>query len=345
MVVKKCLKCKKNITKKIPGLECSRCNKIVHAEPSCSKLSNKQLNTLKNSPGIEWSCEDCMKNISRRSSFIIPDDDEDEDDYETAGSAENPPIIDAQKLVKDISRELKKTFREEIRNLEQSLEFLSEQMSTMEQSIVSQNNKIKELDNKNQDLANKNKNLELRVAVLEQGLKNFEQKELAESLEIAGLPDLPPSETNKLVETVASKLNMNMEDVQSSQRITGSKHRPGPILVGLQSKMIQQRWIDAGRERCLTVGMIKPDVPKEDADKRIYIREALTKHQKSLLYSAKTQLLNKSCQFVWCKNGNVCARKSTNSKIYYIRSLQDINQVEEKCVAEAKKQPEGSTPS
>lgn len=326
MVIKKCVKCKKNITKKVPGLECSRCDKIVHADPTCSKLSNKQLNTIRNSAGIEWSCEDCLKNMSRRSSFIIPEDDGDNDDCEDAYIGNQ--VIDAKKLVHDISREVKKAFREEMVNLEGSIEFLSEQLTTMEKSLDRQESKIKDLENKNQELCNKNKNLELRVTVLEQNLKGFEQKSLTTSLEIAGLPEVPPHEVSKLVGSVATKLHVNEEDILLSQRLPGNKDKPGYILVEMKSKAFQQRWIEAAKKTYITVGDVLPDITKEKADGRVFIREALTKCMKTLLFNAKTRLLNKYCQFVWCKNGKVCARKTGNSRIHYIRTINDINQIE-----------------
>ncbi|XP_028162763.1 uncharacterized protein LOC114354540 [Ostrinia furnacalis] len=274
MVLKKCLRCKKSITKKTPGLECSRCDVIVHADPACSKLSNKQLNTLKNSPGIEWSCEECLKNLSRRSSFITPDEDAEEEDSDDGPSRHQ--LIDADKLVEDISREVKKTFREEISGLETSLEYLSEQLTTMEQSIKKQDTRIKELENKNYDLINQNKNLELRVSVLEQGHRELEQKSLSSSLEVAGLPDISPSEVIALTETIASALNMEQNDVQSAQRMPGAKDKPGSIMVEMKSKTVQQKWIDAGKDKCITVGMLMPNAPKETADRRVFIREALT---------------------------------------------------------------------
>lgn len=322
MVQKKCAKCNKSITKKLPGLECSRCEKIVHADPTCAKLSNKQLNTLRNSQGIEWSCEDCLKNASHRSSFVIPDDGDD-DDLES-GSLTNVHTIDTRRLVQDISRELKKTFKEEIGSLEASLEYMSDQLHTMEQSIQKQDNIIKKLEHKNEDLQNKNKNLELRVAVLEQEVKNFEQKSLSTSLEIAGLPDVSPKNINKLLQNLATKLNMDENDIISSQRLSGAKDKPAPILLEMKSKSVRKQWIDSSKEKRLTAGVLVEDIPKEKAEHRVYIREALTKHVKSLLYNAKTQL-SKSFQFVWCKDGKVCVRKNTNSKIYYIRSLEDIN--------------------
>ncbi|KAM3958009.1 uncharacterized protein ACR2FA_005327 [Aphomia sociella] len=342
MVIKKCVICNKNVTKKVPGLECSRCAKIVHADPACSKLSNKQINTLRNSSGIEWSCGDCQKNISRRSSFLIPDDGED-DNSETDYVADLNQTFDVKKLVQDISRELKKTLREEIGGLENSLEYMSEQLTAMEQSIKKQDSRIKELENKNQDLQNKNKNLELRVSVLEQGVKDFEQKALASCLEIAGLPEVQSGEIGKVVEKIASKLNLDYTEIQSSHRLPGTKEKPGAIIVELKSKMAQKYWVEAAREKCLTVGLLIPDASKRTIDNRVYVREALTKHLKSLLYNAKAKL-NKSCQFVWCKDGKVCARKNPNSKIYYIRSMFDIDQVDKLLSENTEKLLKGTTP-
>ncbi|CAB3228778.1 unnamed protein product [Arctia plantaginis] len=94
MELKKCSKCKKNITKKSAELECSRCEKVVHAESACVKLSTKQLNTLRNSPGIEWSCEDCLKNLPHRSSFMIPE----------ASVRGDHPMIRAVKLRKHLKK-------------------------------------------------------------------------------------------------------------------------------------------------------------------------------------------------------------------------------------------------
>lgn len=305
----------------MPGLECSRCDKIVHADVTCVKLSNKQLNTLRNSTGMEWSCEDCLKNISRRSSYLVPDDDDGDDESE-AGSM--LPPFDTRKLVQDISRELKKTFKEEIGHLESSLEFLSEQISTMELSIKRQDSVIKDLENKNQDLLNKNKNLELRMTVLEQAMNVFEQNSLACTMEIAGLPDIPPKEINQMLKKIASKLDMDSNDIQSSTRLPGSKVKPGPILVGMKSDAVRGRWIEVSKEKCLTLGELVPNIPQEKAENRVYLREALTKYLKTLLYTAKTQL-GKYFQFVWCKDGKVCVRKNSNSKIHYIRSISDVN--------------------
>ncbi|CAF4751058.1 unnamed protein product [Pieris macdunnoughi] len=137
--------------------------------PVCAKLSNKQLNTLRNSSSIEWSCNECQKKVSRRSSFITTNDDsDDEDDEESEPKAQvNISNLNVKQLVADISRELKKTFKEELGHIESSLNDLSDKIPSMEQSIKTQKEAITKLENKNYDLLNKNKNLELRVCAVE----------------------------------------------------------------------------------------------------------------------------------------------------------------------------------
>lgn len=263
--------------------------------------------------------------MTRRSSFIIPDDDADEDS-DSGRALHSKSIIDTQKLVQDISRELKKTFREEISQLEASLEFLHDQLNNMEQSMKAQDTKIKTLEHKNLDLFNKNKHLELRVAVLEQGARQTEQNALSASLEIAGLPDFPPVELDNVITAIASKLDEDKSEIQSTQRLSSGKDKPCTILLEFKSKIIRNKWIAASKGKSISVAQVLPNVNKEKAEDRVFVREALTKHVKTLLFNAKLKLRN-SFQFVWCKDGKVCARKTNNSKIFYIRCLQDIDLV------------------
>lgn len=326
MVNKKCENCKKNITKKSSGLECSRCEKVFHADSVCSKLTKKQLSAVQYSPGIEWSCEECLKNVTRRSSYMIPEDDDDDE----SGSEFhiNSQTLDTRKLVQDISRELKKTFREEISHLETSLDFVSDQIRSMEQSISRQDNIIKELERKNLDFQHKNKNLELRVSVLEQEMCTIEQKALESSLEVAGLPSvLSPREIEPLLSSIAVKLNMEVRDVEKTQRLPGPKEKPTTLRVEMKSNSIRDQWIEASKKKCLTLGALLPNVPKEKVEDRVYIRQALTKNLKTILYNTKLNL-SKSFQFIWCKHGKVCVRKTGDSKIYYIYSVEDIKELQ-----------------
>lgn len=153
------------------------------------------------------------------------------------------------------------------------------------------------------------------MAVLEQGINTFEQKSLSTTLEIAGIPDIPQGDLKDVLSRVVVKLELDENDIQSTQRLPSSKDKPCVIRMEMKTKSVCKHWIEASKKKRLTVGQVIPDVVKDKAENRIYIREALTKHVKSILYNSKIQL-SKSFQFIWCKDGNVCARKNSNSKIY-----------------------------
>ncbi|CAB3233352.1 unnamed protein product [Arctia plantaginis] len=128
----------------------------------------------------------------------------------------------------------------------------------------------------------------------------------------------------KVVTAVALELNVDQSDIQSIQRLPGTK--TGTIQIGMKNTLARKQWIDASREKKITAGVLLPDIPREVAENRIYVREALTKYTKTLLYNAKAQL-NKLFGYIWCRDGKVCVRRESNSKIYYIRSLNDIDQL------------------
>ncbi|KAL0829214.1 hypothetical protein ABMA28_004045 [Loxostege sticticalis] len=127
----KCDNCNKNITKSKPGLECNRCEKLVHLTNQCTGLTNKQLAALRASENLEWTCQDCQDKTPRRSSIVIPNDDEGDEDY-----SESPTIqIDVKKLLGDISKEVERAIKKEMKDLTQSLQFQSDKMDELIKNI------------------------------------------------------------------------------------------------------------------------------------------------------------------------------------------------------------------
>ncbi|KAL4713792.1 hypothetical protein ACJJTC_012309 [Scirpophaga incertulas] len=208
MVLKKCVKCNYNISKKAPGLECSRCAKVVHATTECAKLSAKQLTALRASEGLEWSCEDCLRSTSKRSSFFIPEDSE-----EITTSIP----FEMHQLMRNINTEIKKAIKEEFESFRESLEFIGDQVASIEEALKSQNSKIKYLENKNIELVNAKKNIELRLSAIEQRLEETDQRSLCTFVEIAGLPSIPNTDVKTVAKTVAAQLNIETEAVYDAR--------------------------------------------------------------------------------------------------------------------------------
>lgn len=332
MVLQKCNTCKKNITKKSPGLECSRCSVVVHASPDCAKISNKQISSLRAAPNLEWCCEVCLSS-SRRSSFFVPGDDSDNEDEPTRDADPKAVTIDVKKLLQDISIEMKKTIKEQLDAFQHSLTYNGDLIVEIEGKVDQQEAKFKIMENKNQALINQNKSLELRIAVLEQRLQESDQRLLANDLEIWGIPKEPEEDVADVVKTVATKLNVNATDAKTIKRLPGRKEKPGQIYIEMKSPEAREQWISAAKRDKLTVRDLK-DIQSSSASPRdnpasanpVYIREALTIHTKTLLYNTRQQL-GGTFRFIWCKDGKILCRKTDKSKIYAIRSPTDIEKL------------------
>ena len=319
----KCENCSKNITKKSPGVECGRCEKLVHCSTTCTGLSVKQLTALRASDNLGWTCIECQK-LCSRPSLIIPDDEDDEEPSD-GGNVTAP--IDVKKLLKDISSEVDKCIGKAVAELQESIQYQSDKMDEVLENMEAFKQTIKDLQRKNTELANKNKNLETRVGALEQRLQEIEQDKLAACIEIANVPITDNENPSKLAENAATAINLPIGNILGAKRLSGRMGKPGPVLVRLNDDHTQEKWINTAKKTAIQVINVIPGIPQPLAQETVYIREALTPYNKKLLWTAKQELKN-IYRYVWCKRGLVMARKHENDKAFVkIRTLDDIAQI------------------
>ncbi|KAJ8716293.1 hypothetical protein PYW08_001874 [Mythimna loreyi] len=315
----KCDNCKKSITKASPGLECSKCERIVHLNPKCTGLTNKQIAALKAASSLEWTCNECQQESPRRNSSIITPYDDDEDD-------ETPVQINAKKLLTNISKEVEKAIKREMTQVSDSLQFHSAKLDEAVECIESFKKTIKALERRNMELINKNNNLETRVGALEQRLQEMEQEKLGRFVEIANVPKQKDENVKLLVNKIALHLKQSTEDIKSARRLYGRNDQSTNILVELNDEKIPGNWINAAKNIKPTVVQVLSN--ELNNNNTIYVREAMTKHHKHLFWNAKQELkVNHNYKYVWFKQGLVKARKDDGDKICTLRSMNDIHQL------------------
>lgn len=315
----KCDSCKKNITKSSPGLECSKCERIVHLNPKCTGLTNKQIAALKAAPSLEWTCPECHQESPRRnSSIIIPEDEDDEEDA--------PVQINAKSLLSNITKEVEKAIKNEMAQLSESLQFHSDKLDEAMESMEAFKQTIKALERKNAELINKNNNMETRIGVIEQRMHELEQEKLTRYVEVANVPPQKNEDVRLLVDNIALKLNQPKEDIKSARRLHGWKQQSANILVELKDEERQENWIAVAKSTKPTVSDI---LPSEETNKTIvYVREAMTTHQKQLFWNTKQELkVNQNFKYVWFKKGMVKARKEDGDKVHILRNLSDVRRL------------------
>lgn len=155
-------------------------------------------------------------------------------------------------------------------------------------------------------------------------MQEIEQEKLAKCIEIANIPNQNSEDIDKLVEKVALKLKQPLDKIKNVRRIPGKKDQTTNIKVELQDETCQEKWISAAKIIKITVGDIQP-TDRNNSNNVVYIREAMTKNNKTLLWQAKQELKNNlKFKYVWFKKGFVKVRKDDGSKIYTLRTLDDV---------------------
>lgn len=321
----KCDNCCKNILKSRPGLQCNRCEKIVHLTNQCSGLTNKQLSAIRLTENLEWTCQECQDSSPKRRSIIIPDEEEEVESSEESHNVR----VDIKQILEDISKEMEKTIKKQMREVTQSLQFNSDKMDELIKTIENLQGNISTLQKKNVELTNRNNHLEVRVGALEQRLQDIEQRKLSKYVEVHNLPLRENENLNEVMGTVAKKLNQNTEHIKLAKRLPGRGERPGPVQVELKSEEYQMSWITAAKSKRLEIAssVIVPGALPSKANDTVFICEALTPYNKQLLWNAKQELKN-TFKYIWVKKGIIRVRnEGENQKPCIIRSLEDINKL------------------
>lgn len=319
-----CDKCYKNITKTKPGVECGKCGKIVHLA-DCSGLTAKQRTTLRANASLEWTCEECQKVSPKRRSVIVPEDEDEEVDLENS-VPKTATSIDVKKLLRDISIEVERSIKRELKDLTKSFEFHTEKMDEILDNIEAFKTTVQELKKKNIELTNRNNNLEIRVGALEQRVQDFEQKQLAKTLEISNIPNNTEDDYNIILKKISLQLKVSSNEIEEIKHVSGRKDRPGMLMVKFRVESDKKTWLQNAKTTKIIVGSIMPNATGNIAKEIIYIREALTPYNKKILWTAKQQLKDRY-KFIWCKNGIVRARKDENGESIIIRSEEDIKKM------------------
>lgn len=322
-MVEKCSQCNKLVNKKTPGIECNKCKIIVHSKCECSGLTIKQLSALNAADNLEWTCLDCSSKIGRKTSLITPEDEEEDEDEEVVA-------VEVKKFMKDITKEmdkvLKRELKRELNEVSSSVQFMSEKLDDCMEKLEVFQQKIRTLEQKNVELVNKNIFLENRISAIEQRMNEAEQFKMINIIEVAEVPVQDDENVQALATKIASKLNVQVQNVKNAKRLNSRAGRPGAIHLEMQNEEVKTSWLAAARAIDIKAGDLISKLGQEHRNGKIFIREALTPFHKNLLWKSK-QALKDIYKYVWCRYGKVMARKQDNDKVIIIRSENDLQKM------------------
>lgn len=309
----KCAKCLKTVTKKTPGIQCSKCSKWMHGE--CTSISEEQLNVLYNTDSIDWKCRGCTGTAKpKRVSCILPDADAED----ASSSSELQYNTLTRKIMSDIRQELREVVQQE---LQTTLQFFSDKIDEYQKKLSHFENTVKDIKNNLKNIVLKNDALELKMNVIQQNL-------IVNNIELCGVCEQGSENIMEIAKKIAIKMDQAPEDIvkvyrkKSPRPNNGNDSSPSPVIISLKDGC-KEAWLQSSKNTnvsCQDLGLPQGN--------KIFLRESLTPATAYLLWKSKTELKKTNLyKFVWCKNGVILARKHETDKIHHIRSSKDIERL------------------
>ena len=172
----------------------------------------------------------------------------------------------------------------------------------------------------------------LKQNVAEAQLDDLEQYGRRENLEIHGMPLKRDENTNEIVKSVVSSLNVRFDDQQIStshqladsyKKIQGSQatEQPPPIIVRFANRYKRN---EIYKKRKLLKLNCKTEPMSHNSSPNITIQENLTPLRKSIYKAAKQAKAALNYKFAWTSQGKIFLRQNTDTKVYKISWLHDL---------------------
>ena len=168
--------------------------------------------------------------------------------------------------------------------------------------------------------------------VAEAQLDDLEQYGRRENLEIHGVPLKRDENTNEIVESVVSSLNVRLDDHQIStlhrlassyKKVQGNQatEQPPTIIVRFANR---DKPNEIHKKRKLLKLNCKTEPMSHNSSPNITIQENLIPRRKSTYKAAKQAKATLNFKFAWTSQGKFFLRQVTDTKVYEISSFHDI---------------------
>nr|CAI5847328.1 unnamed protein product [Callosobruchus analis] len=213
---------------------------------------------------------------------------------------------------KDLLKMMNRKFAED----EKALTFNGEVMDELQKTIKLITDENKNLKKEQKKVKEHVKELEKKITILEKRLNKEEELGRRKNIVITDLKDDKNASNN--VKKVFSKLSEVDEDYQISILPTVNVDK---------SVIVVQFKTEERRNRILvkkkTMFLDSENCGIDDKKSKIFMNEDLSRPTREL-YKQGRELRQKEIQYVWCKNGQVYARKAEGEQMVKINSVADI---------------------
>lgn len=329
-----CKTCGNAVNGRSKGLQCSGpCEEFYHSK--CANITPEIFQAVQ-TDGVTWCCVACKN--SKRRSIIIQDDN---DARAAEESSSNTPLSDKTSsnflpelnttttpTMFEVSSYLKELGKV-ILDIHQSQTFIAKQMEEIKSQnkmIIRENNELKEKLKFSEENCIK---MEKKINVLEANDDVKNQLQIANNIVIAGLP--VGTENPELVfKNITTKINVKFtpDDIINYRFLPQHQEGTASFVVELKTLEYKQEIL---KKKRIHQQLFTNDIGLGiTGNKEIFIRHHLTALQSKLYYEAKQIKQHWKFRFLWYKDGTIFLRKNESTKVYAVRSHNDIGFINNK---------------
>ncbi|KAJ8952355.1 hypothetical protein NQ318_017249 [Aromia moschata] len=271
-------------------------------------------------PGFVWKCQICLGS----SCSTVSDEDMVNDNVS--------PNISSDRItnfMSDVKSQLE-SLRKAQDKLVDSVTFCSDKVTDFEASLKQISDNMKIIEN----LKQSNENLKQQVCKLTSKVNELEQYSRLNNIEIQGVPVKNNENVLNIVENITKFLNVKIDptQVEYAHRVQSQKrdntNNVKNIIVRFTSRKLKYEVLSAVKTKRQAIGLTSPGLKIEGVSQRLFLNEHLTSENKLLFKEARDAAKTKKYKYVWVKNCNIYVRKTDDSRVKSIRSLDDVNSIE-----------------
>ena len=306
-----CNLCSTNITKaKFPGIKCAgACENTFHFK--CANISEELLNGIKNG-SANWLCNVCR--ITTLNQSLIVDEEDNSDETNNL-----PSLSDVMIQLKRMEKQLStlENMKATVLSLASDNEQLTSRVNTLENQLSIQTSKIH---------------------LLEAEIDKPIQQLNSSSITIIGLPCQHDDIRDIVINTIKKiGVEITYDDIVSIHSIPKTTSTVSSIenksksplhdllIVKFTTNEIKNNILLQMKEKkSLFTKDLDVILPLNHPEQRIFIMQRLTAFQSKLYREAKKIKTSYNFKYLWCKNGQIYLRKSGDSDVHRIQSLNDI---------------------
>lgn len=173
------------------------------------------------------------------------------------------------------------------------------------------------------ELVKKTNSLEKEVNFLKGELNCMRQDQLRNNMIIHGVPKLSTESMAKVIPAISKKLNMKCDTTELTVNQIITKNKTQLLLVKCNFIESKIEFMKLLKEQGLTTDQIGIS----GKSRKIFFTNDLTFFNLDLLKQSQILKNDHQFEFIWFQNGVILARKNKDSKIYRIKTSEDITNI------------------